>query len=174
MAEAALAVVDEVLFVLPRVFPHKEYTAGGFEQRLALLRASLTGYPRFSLAASTAGLFIDLAHQARADYGPYTQLFLLCGRDTAERIVSWDYGRGESIHQQLKYFQLLVASRGGRYEPPPDIQDRVRSLDLPADLAQISSSEVRRRIRTDEPWRNLVPISIVPLVEAQPEIWSSD
>lgn len=174
IAEAALAVADEVLFVLPRVFPHKEYTAAGFEQRLTLLRAALAGNPRFSLAASAGGLFIDLACEALADYGRDTDLFLLCGRDAAERIVSWDYGHAESIHQQLEYFQLLVASRGARYEPPPGIPEHVQSLDLPADLAEISSSEVRRRIRADEPWRDLVPKSIAPLMEAQLDIWSGE
>src|SRR6266436_6594706 len=89
MAEAALTVVDEVLFVLPRAFPHKEYTAAGFDQRLELLRAATAGHPRFSLAAADRGLFIDLAREARADYGEGTELFLLCGRDAAERIVSW-------------------------------------------------------------------------------------
>ena len=33
MADAALAVVDEVLFTLPRAFPHKEFTRAEFETR---------------------------------------------------------------------------------------------------------------------------------------------
>ena len=90
MAEAALSVVDEVLFVLPRVFPHKEYTAAGFDERLEMLLLAIAEHPRFSLAASDRGLFIDLAREARSEYD--AELFLLCGRDAAERIVGWDYG----------------------------------------------------------------------------------
>ena len=37
LAEAALNVVDEVVFVLPRQFPHKTYSGASFEQRKELL-----------------------------------------------------------------------------------------------------------------------------------------
>ena len=64
MADAALARVDEVLFALPRAFPHKEYTGSQFETRLEWLRAALAGYPRFSLAVTEGGLFIEIAQEA--------------------------------------------------------------------------------------------------------------
>ena len=38
LARAALNNVDEVVFVLPRVFPHKHYSGATFEQRLDLLQ----------------------------------------------------------------------------------------------------------------------------------------
>jgi nicotinic acid mononucleotide adenylyltransferase len=119
VADAALAVVDEVLFALPRAFPHKEYKDREFETRLEWLRAALAGYPRFSLAVTEGGLFIEIAREARAVYGTSTELFLLCGRDVAERIVGWDYGEGDGIQKQLEAFELLVASRGGVYERHP-------------------------------------------------------
>ena len=172
MAEAALRVAGEVLFVLPRVFPHKQYTAAGLEHRLELLRAALIGEPRFSLAVSRRGLFIELAREARDDYGARTELYLLCGRDAAERIVSWDYGEAEGIARQLESFRLLVAGRGGHYQPPGEIRNRVERIEL--DLAGISSSEVRRRIRAGEPWKELVPEPVVPLIEARWDIWAAD
>jgi nicotinate-nucleotide adenylyltransferase len=164
MAESALAIVDEVLFALPRAFPHKEYTGAGFEARAKMLRAAIAGHPRFSLAAAEQGLFIDIAREARREYGPDTELFLLCGRDAAERIVSWDYGPGDSIQKQLEVFELLVASRGGCYEPPASIRNRVRSISLPGNVEEISSTEVRRRIQAGEPWEDLVPVAVVPLI----------
>jgi nicotinate-nucleotide adenylyltransferase len=171
VADAALAVVDEVLFTLPRAFPHKEYSGSELATRLEWLRAALAGYPRFSLAVTEGGLFIEIAREARAVYGARTELFLLCGRDAAERIVGWDYGAGDSIQKQLESFQLLVAARGGVYEPPPQIRDRVRSIALPPGLDDISSSEVRRRIRAGEPWRDLAPDSVVKLIEQRGDLW---
>jgi len=165
MAEGALAVVDEVLFALPRAFPHKEYSGLEFETRLELLRAALAINPRFSLAATQGGLFIDIAHEARSVYGAGMDPFFLCGRDTAERIVSWNYGSGDSIEKQLESFQLLVASRKGAYEPPPEIRGRVRLLDLPQSFDEVSSTELRRRMQAGEPWRHLAPESIVHLLE---------
>src|SRR6266480_2616338 len=173
MAESALSVADEVLCVVPRAFPHKEYSGAGFDTRVELLRAALDGNPRFSLASSDRGLFIEMAREARADYGESTGLFILCGRDAAERIVNWDYGRGDSIEKQLEVFELLVASRGGHYDPPPPIRNRVRSIALPPSVEEISSTEVRRRIRTGELWHDLVPRQVAALIEQRMELWLS-
>jgi nicotinate-nucleotide adenylyltransferase len=164
MAESALGIVDEVLFVLPRAFPHKEYSGAEFDTRVQWLQAALGGNPRFSLASSERGLFIDMAREARVDYGAATQLFILCGRDAAERIVNWDYGGADNIEKQLEVFELLVAARGGHYDPPPQIRNRIRSIALPADVEEISSTEVRRRISAGEPWRHLVPGPIARLI----------
>ena len=171
MAEAALSVVDEVLFALPRAFPHKRYTGAGLDVRVELLRVALAGYPRFSLAVTEGGLFTEMAREARTAYGAGTELFLLCGRDAAERIVNWDYGAADGILKQLEEFELLVASRGGHFDPPPEIRHRVRSIAIPPRLEEISSSEVRRRIRSGEPWRDLVPHSIAPLIEGRTDLW---
>lgn len=164
MAEAALSVADEVLFVLPRAFPHKEYSGAPFDRRLAWLRAALGGNPRFSLAASDRGLFIDIARETQAHYDSAPELFVLCGRDAAERIVSWDYGDGEDIRKQLEVFALLVASRGGHYQPPQEIEARVLALALPAGIEEISSTEVRRRIQSGEAWESLVPPAIAAMI----------
>jgi nicotinate-nucleotide adenylyltransferase len=164
MAEAALGVVDEVLFVLPRVFPHKEYSGATLDARVEMLRAALDGHPRFSLATTDAGLFIDIARDAREHYGNEVELYFLCGRDAAERIVNWDYGAGEGIREQLEMFSLLVASRGGVYEPPSEIRHRVRSIALPDGLDEVSSSEVRRRIRSGEAWQDLAPEAVVRVI----------
>ena len=173
MAESALTLVDEVLFVLPRAFPHKEYSGAGFDIRVELLRAALAGNPRFSLASSDRGLFIEMAREARVDYGAATELFVLCGRDAAERIVNWDYAGGDNIAKQLEVFELLVAARGGHYDPPPPIRNRVRSIALPADVEEISSTEVRRRIGAGEPWHHLVPGPVARLIEQRTELWLS-
>jgi nicotinate-nucleotide adenylyltransferase len=171
VAESALSVVDEVLFALPRAFPHKQYTGAGLDSRIEMLRAALEGNPRFSLAVTEGGLFAEIAREAREIYGAGTELFLLCGRDAAERIVHWDYGAADSIQKQLKEFELLVASRGGPFESPPEIRHRVRSIAIPAGLEEISSSEVRRRIRSGEPWHDLVPRSVAPLIEERLDLW---
>ena len=55
LAWAALARVDEVLFVLPRAFPHKTYDGAGLEERLAMLQAAVEDQPRYSVAASDQG-----------------------------------------------------------------------------------------------------------------------
>ena len=94
--------LDEVLFLLPQVLPHKEFTGASFEQRVEMLLAALAGEPQFSIGSTDQGLFIDIARHCRAVYGPDVELLFICGRDAAERIVHWDYGAEIPFAQQLR------------------------------------------------------------------------
>jgi len=169
LARAALERVDEVLFALPRRFPHKSYEGASFEDRVRMLEAALQGQDRCSIASTEGGLFIEIARECRSAYPPDTELFFICGRDAAERILKWDYGRPGAIHEQLQEFQLLVAPRGGAWQPPPELAHRIHPLSLEGDYEEVSATEVRRRIRAGEPWRHLAPEAIAGMVE---EIYS--
>ncbi len=164
LARAALSQVDEVLFVLPRVFPHKGWENAGFDDRLRMLDAAVRSEPRFSIAASEKGLFIEIARECRAAYGEGPELYFLCGRDAAERIVNWDYGQPGAFLEQLREYHLLVAPRRGHYEPPLEMQECIHPLAVPADCDDVSATEVRRRIASGEPWEHLSPPEIVSLV----------
>lgn len=164
LARAALAEVDEVVFVLPRAFPHKPYEGAAFEDRVRMLESALGGEPRFSIAASGGGLFVDIARECRRACGAGAELFFLCGRDAAERIVNWDYGRPGAFLEQLREYGLLVAPRQGAYEPPPAMRSRIWTLGVEPGWDEVSASMVRDRIARDEPWEHLVPEAAVPLV----------
>jgi nicotinate-nucleotide adenylyltransferase len=157
LARAALAVVDEALFILPRTLPHKDYSGVSFEDRLILVGMAIREEPRFSLATSEGGLFIDIARECREAYGPNARLSFLCGRDAAERIVAWDYGTRGTLKTMLEEFDMLVAARQGSYMPPADYRDRIRSLEVGEDCDHIAATEVRHRILSAEPWQHLVP-----------------
>ena len=160
LGRAALAHVDEVLFTLPRVLPHKEYTGASFEERIGMLRSALGGEAGFSIAATKLGLFVEIAEECREAYGQSVQLSFLCGRDAAERIAGWDYGHPGAIVEMLGDFNLLVASRAGDYRPPPEIEFAVTPLVLECGFDDVSATEVRDRIRRGEPWQDLVPVAI--------------
>jgi len=160
LAAAALNNVDEVVFVLPRVFPHKHYSDATFEQRLDLLQTALAGEPRFSIAASDRGLFVEIARECRTPYGPDVRLSFLCGRDAAERIASWDYGREGAWQEMLREFDLLVAARNGEYRPSNGESGSFRQIAVDPSCEGVSASEVRRRIAAGENWEHLVPENI--------------
>ena len=164
LARAALTEVDEVLFVLPRRFPHKEYEHAGFDDRLRMLLAATADDPRFSVGQTEGGLFIEIARECRGAYQPPPELWFLCGRDAAERIVEWDYGTPGAFERMLDEFGLLVADRDGRYEPPAHMKHRIRHLPTTEDVEGISSTEVRRLLTEGQPWEHLVPARIVELV----------
>jgi nicotinate-nucleotide adenylyltransferase len=164
LAEAALGSVDQVLFVLPRVFPHKSYEDATSEERIEMVRAAVGSEPRFSIATSEGGLFIEIAEECIEAYGGDSRLFFVCGSDAAERIIHWDYGEPGAFLHMLDRFELLVASRGARFVQPREMRHRIHELEVAEDIAGISATEVRRRIRRGEPWDHLVPASIAPLV----------
>ena len=170
LAEAALNVVDEVVFVLPREFPHKTYTGASFAQRVELLGLALAGQRRFSAAATEGGLFVEIAEECREAYGADVRLSFLCGRDAAERIADWDYGRPGAFAEMLGQFDLLVAARAGEYCPPESLSNSIASLDVAGAFDHVSASEVRARIAGGEPWRHLVP---APVVQRVSEIYKS-
>lgn len=160
MAEAGLRTVDEVVFVLPRTFPHKRYTGASFEERIEMLQAVLPSDSRFSIATSNAGLFRDIAAEFRAVFGPDTLLTFLCGRDAAERIAAWDYGEPGVFQAMLRQFNLLVAARQGEYDVPDELSGAIERLELDGPYDHVSSTEVRDRIQQSKSWEHLVPPAI--------------
>lgn len=165
LAKAALDHVDEVLFVLPRQFPHKDYSGVGFDQRLEMLLRATEDQPHFSVGSSNGGLFLEIARECRPHYGEAVELWFVCGQDAAIRVLTWRYDDPSTVHRMLEEFGLLVADRGGSYEPPAEYAHRIRKLHLPSDYSDVSATAVRERISRGEPWHHLVPASILELVE---------
>ena len=116
---AASARVDLMVCVVPRVFPHKEYSGATLDQRVEMLDSAGLAIPH-AIAATEQGLFIDIAGEFREHYGAGTELSFICGRDAAERILRWDYGRAGVVEEMLGEFELLVAPRGGHFSPPEE------------------------------------------------------
>jgi nicotinate-nucleotide adenylyltransferase len=160
LAHAALAHCDEVLFVLPRALPHKDYGGVGFQDRLRILRQAVAAHPRFAAAASGGGLFLEIAAECREAYGSEVEIAFLCGRDAAERIVGWKYEREEMLAEMFKQFSLLVARRQGEYQAPPHLESRIRCLEIAQGWDEVSATEVRERIAHGREWLDLVPESI--------------
>lgn len=158
LAEAAGKIVDQVICVVPRVYPHKHLHGASLEDRIEMLK--LAG-GRYRVEIAEGGLFIDIARELRQ---PDIEICFICGRDAAERVIDWDYGEAGAIEKMLTEFSIIVAERGGTYEAPEHVRHRVHRLDLGEDFSGVSSTEVRRRIAAGEPWEHLVPSTIADRV----------
>jgi nicotinate-nucleotide adenylyltransferase len=156
LADAALAIADEVVFVLPRTFPHKTYSGASFAERVELLCLALDRRVGFSIAASEGGLFMEIAEECRRAYGNI-RLGFLCGRDAAERIANWDYGHPEAFEKMLRQFDFLVAARSGEYHPSEAHSKSFTGVEIGCNLDHVSASEIRARIAKGEAWEHLVP-----------------
>lgn len=163
LANVALERVDAVVFALPRAFPHKSYDGVDLDGRLQMLIRLAAADERFAVAVSDGGLFIEMARELR-QYAPHIDTpIVLCGRDAAERIVSWPYDDAVSIESQLAEYRLLAASRGGLFQPPEALAEYVETIDAQWD--DVSSTTVREAITSGAPWRHLVPERIHAEVE---------
>src|SRR5260370_22905174 len=83
--------VDEVLCVVPSVFPHKEYLGATLEQRLEMLAAA-ESMAHGSIATREKGLFIDITRECQAHYASGTRVYCICGRASAGSILAAEYG----------------------------------------------------------------------------------
>lgn len=159
LLEAARPLVDEVLCVIPRVFPHKEYHGATLEQRLRMLELSTSA----SVAVADRGLFIDIARDCRREYGPGVDIAFVCGSDAARRIVEWEYGEVGAIERMLAEFRLLVAARQGEYRAPERLAHRIEAIEFGMEWNDVSATEIRERIRRGLPFDHLTPVAIVDM-----------
>jgi nicotinate-nucleotide adenylyltransferase len=162
LADAALSVVDEVVCVVPRSYPHKDFHGAALDERIEMLRRAS---PRYRVEVAAGGLFIEIARELQTRFPP-AEIYFICGRDAAERILNWDYGEPGAVERILEEFQLLVGARQGAIDPLPHHSHRVHSLPIGENLDHVSSTEVRRRIVAGERWEDLVPLPIVDLVRS--------
>jgi nicotinate (nicotinamide) nucleotide adenylyltransferase len=156
LAQAASRLVEALICVVPRAFPHKDYSGATLEQRVEMLESAGLEIP-YAIAVTDRGLFVDIGRECRELYGPEARLAFVCGRDAAERILTWDYGRPGVVEEMLREFELLVAPRGGHFAPPAEYRDRIHALQVGPGHEEVSSTAVRERIARGEPWEHLVP-----------------
>ena len=161
LALAARRHVGQTLLVVPGRLPHKDPRRASLDERVDLLRDL---DPDLPIAVTDGGLFIDIAREIRRDAQIGGRIYFACGSDAAQRIVEWDYGDTLDIRSQLEEYELLVASRLGRFDAPPDLDGRVHNLDLDGAFDDVSSTEVRDRIALGLDWESLVPPSAVERV----------
>lgn len=167
IAGSARTLADEVIWVLPRAFPHKGFEGAAFDARRRMLKTLVESRsePGFSAAVSEGGLYAEIADEAREFFGPETEIALVCGRDAAERMASWKYDTPGVFEDLLRRHRLLVAARHGEYEPAGRHSDRIARLPMNASWDEVSSSEARRRIASGETWKNLIPPELIGMVQ---------
>jgi nicotinate-nucleotide adenylyltransferase len=159
--------LDQVVFLLPRTFPHKGFEGASFEERVSMLESALAVDAAFAIATGEGGLVIELARSVRAACGEKVEISVLCGRDAAERFAGWDYGERPAFSEQLEVFQMLVGSREGEYSIPPEYAGRIRLVRMPPGYDDHSSSAVREAMDAGQPWEHLVPESVAAQIRGK-------
>ena len=154
----------------------KEVFGAGLAERLAMMVVLADTRPSTAVAICRYARFVDKA-TALAPLFPDARLVFAIGYDTLIRLFDEKYyERMESELEQLfDAAGFIVANRDTNdlsqteaYLDDPvrrRYQDAIELLSFPADLASISSSDIRRRASRGEPIEHLVPLPIAAFVK---------
>lgn len=152
--------LDQVVQVIPRLLPHKQIERPTVEHRLEWIAELARLRKGWAACACEAGLVVDMVDALRREIGEACELFVIAGRDAAERFATWDYGDREAFSDQLNRFTLLVGGRGGSYLVAPEHAGRILPFEIAPAHAETASSAVRSAIARGEDWDHLVPAEI--------------
>ena len=153
--------LDRVIFLVSAQPPHKAAHAP-FEHRYRMVQLAVAGHPAFE--ASDLEARLDLPRTYTALVLPHLNLegheaFFLMGEDQYRHFHAWY--QPEEI---LKRVQIVVLRRPGAERTPGPYDAQVRFLE--SRLVDISSSEIRQRIREGRSIRYLVPPEVRAYIEA--------
>jgi nicotinate-nucleotide adenylyltransferase len=151
--------LDRVLFVPAGRPPHKDGKGiSSPEARLAMTRLAVRGHPAFAVSALELGsgapsYTVDTLRRLRRRH-PGTRLYLLIGADSLGEFAAW---RGpEAI---LRLATVAVAARPGSGRRRPRAP-RGRLVALGNPVLDVSSSDLRARVRAGRSVRYLVPDAV--------------
>jgi nicotinate-nucleotide adenylyltransferase len=158
--------LDAVFFVPAYLPPHKPSAAlTPFPVRWKLLEAAIRETPEYialPLEAERDGpsYTVETLRELRRRY-PEDELWLLIGADSLEELATWkDPAEIAGLARIAAYRR-----RGASTRPPRVVAGRVQIVEGP--LCDVSSSEIRRRVRAGESIASLVPPAVAELVRTE-------
>ena len=158
--------LDQIVQVMPQTLPHKQITRPTVNERLEWIAELARLRKSWAACTCDAGLVVEMVDALQLEVGDACELFVIAGRDAAERYVNWDYGDREPFGEQLERFKLLVGSRGGGYQVSTEHAGKILPFEIAPEHGATSSSTVRSAIARGEAWHHLVPAEIHERVAA--------
>ncbi|MCY3680376.1 MAG: nicotinate-nicotinamide nucleotide adenylyltransferase [Gemmatimonadetes bacterium] len=172
---------DEIVLLLAKTNVDKALSGADLSQRLAMMVKYADSDTQLDTCLSIAGCsharFIDKAHALRTHFSPDVQIYFLVGHDTLIRIFDPHYYTDMPAELKVLFSlcHIVSANRENssravfhRFMSRPEcasFANRVHPLQLPPSFGNISSTEVRKRIRSGDPITDLVPESIAQFIE---------
>ena len=161
--------LKKVLFVPSYITPNKDVCGATAEQRLAMTRLATPDNPYFTVSDMEMrrrgnSYTVDTLRLLKEIYGPSHSLYFISGTDTIHDLHNWN-----NPEEILSLCQFIGATR-------PDGSEQIDSiissfgelgkniLKLPVPTMEISSTELRRRIRLGLSVRYMMPSAVVEYI----------
>ena len=158
--------LDQVLFVPTGRPPHKPARPiSPAHHRLRMLELAIAANPRFALSrvdVERPGLCytVETLELLRAEWGPGPTFFFIVGTDSLADMPTW-----YQPQRLIELCELAVAARTGvevdlvrLEEQLPGLGERLNWVPMP--MLEISSSDLRARVRAGRPISYLVPSAV--------------
>jgi nicotinate-nucleotide adenylyltransferase len=154
--------------------PHKRgVQISRLDHRLRMVEQAIAGNARFGVSRADlerpgASYTVDLLAALREELGPDPELYFIVGMDSLLDLKTW-----KEPERLLEECFLVVVSRPGKPPPGPDWLEeqlprlepsRLLLLDTPG--VDISSTELRARVKAGRSLRYLTPDPVIELIEA--------
>ena len=157
--------LDTVLFIPSAHPPHKQSDIMfSPEERFSMLARAIQGNPRFRVSdiemnRQGPSYTIDTIREIKSTLSADTALSFIIGRDNIFEISAW-----KEPLAIIGECRIIVADRPvGAADPIPDwLADSIVPVRVP--LIEISSSDIRARIRTGRSIRYLVPDAVHDMI----------
>lgn len=161
--------LKKVLFVPSYITPNKDVCGATAEQRLAMTRLATADNPYFTVSDMEMrrrgnSYTVDTLRLLKEIYAPSHSLYFISGTDTIHDLHNWN-----NPEEILSLCQFIGATR-------PDGSEQIDSiissfgelgkniLKLPVPTMEISSTELRRRIRLGLSVRYMMPSAVVEYI----------
>jgi nicotinate-nucleotide adenylyltransferase len=164
--------LDRIVFVPTGVQPLKiGRAAASAEHRLTMVQLLVGDDPRFvvdPIEISRPGLSFTVDTLAAfADRNPEAQMFLLVGADVPRAFARW-----REPERVMELATVVVLERGGHVESESNEDPRAMALTerlrrLPTRRVDVSSTEIRQRVRAGLSIRGFVPDAVADFIAAE-------
>jgi nicotinate-nucleotide adenylyltransferase len=176
--------LDETLALAGRANADKTDYDCSLEDRLQMLALAFEGDERVSIGLCSHAFFVDTVEALASAYGRETDLHFVVGFDTFERVIDCEdkytqryhrkfNARVEALGYLFERSRLVVAGRAGAgygevrgmvERELGDFAERVLYLETPAQIGEMSASEVRSRVRAGLSIDGLVPSAVAAYI----------
>ena len=155
------------------------------DDRIEMLKLAFARDSHTLIGVSSHAFYVDMVDALKRVYSPETDLHFIVGFDTFDRVLDPENrytaryyrkfsDRVEALNYLFARSRFIVAGRAGARldsvrllvdREPAVPSGRVVYLDFPADLGELSSSEVRNHRRSGQPIAGLVPATVERYIE---------
>ncbi|HTY13900.1 MAG TPA: nicotinate-nucleotide adenylyltransferase [Candidatus Omnitrophota bacterium] len=169
MSEYAL---DQIIFMPSGTPPHKPKEVIDKEDRFNMVKLAIGGIGDYSISRLELdrpgySYAIDTFDQLRKKYGEKVKLFYIMGLDSINDILSW-----KKPLELFKLCEFIVGTRPGtrirtfrRLVKFPPLQKEVDNIHLMELKEDISSSDIRKKIKEGRSVERIVPKKVVDYIK---------